>query len=161
MHVIVAVSSVLSWWASAYGDHRAISVTIRFLHIAGLVVAGGTAIATDRAILLASAGDDSRRATALAALARSHYTVVPALVLIGATGILMTAADVGTFFASRVYWTKLTFVALLFANGYGLVVAERLVKQGKGWRRLAMGSAVSLVLWFVLLLLGTLLTVVA
>ncbi len=45
---MVAVSSVVSWWASAYSDHRAISVAIRFLHIAGLVVAGGTAIATDR-----------------------------------------------------------------------------------------------------------------
>jgi hypothetical protein len=152
---------VLSWWSSTYSDHRAISVAIRFLHIAGLVVAGGTAIATDRAVLLASTGDPARRATALTALARSHYSVVPALALIVTTGILMTAADTSTFFASPVYWTKLAFVALLFANGYGLIVAERLARAGKPWTRLAIGSAASLTLWFILLLLGTLLTVAA
>jgi hypothetical protein len=160
MHVPIAIATVLSWWGTAYSDHRAISVTIRFLHIAGLVVAGGTAIATDRTILLAAA-DPARRSAALATLARSHYTVVPALVLIVATGVLMTAADTGTFFASPVYWTKLSFVVLLFLNGYGLVVAERLATQGKAWTRLAVGSAASLLLWMVLLLLGTLLTVAA
>jgi hypothetical protein len=160
MHLPIAVTSVLSWWASAYSDHRAISVTIRFLHIAGLVVAGGTAIATDRTILLA-AGDATRRSAALVTLSRSHYTVVPALVLIVGTGILMTAADTGTFFTSSVYWTKLFFVSLLFANGYGLIVAERLARQGRSWRRLAIGSAASLLLWMLLLLLGTLLTVAA
>jgi hypothetical protein len=35
MHMPIAVTSVLSWWASAYSDHRAISVTIRFLHMRG------------------------------------------------------------------------------------------------------------------------------
>jgi hypothetical protein len=144
---MIAVSSVVSWWASAYSDHRAVSVTIRFLHIAGLVVAGGTAIATDRTILLAAA-DATRRPAALITLSRSHYTVVPALALIVATGVLMTAADTATFFASPVYC-------------YGLVVAERLSKQGKPWKRLAIGSAASLFFWFVLLLLGTWLTVAA
>ena len=157
---MVAVSNVVSWWASAYSDHRAISVAIRFLHIAGLVVAGGTAIVTDRTILLAAA-DATRRQAALVTLSRSHYTVVPALALIVATGVLMTAADTATFFASPVYWTKQAFVVLLFANGDGLVVAERLAKQGKPWKRLAIGSAASLFFWFVLLLLGTWLTVAA
>jgi len=160
MQFPVAITSVLSWWSSAYAVHRAISVAIRFLHIAGLVVAGGTAIATDRTILLAAA-DATRRPAALVTLSRSHYTVVPALALIVATGVLMTAADTATFFASPVYWTKQAFVVLLFANGYGLVVAERLSKQGKPWKRLAIGSAASLFFWFVLLLLGTWLTVAA
>jgi hypothetical protein len=160
MHLPIAVTSVLSWWASAYSDHRAISVAIRFLHIAGLVVAGGTAIATDRTILLAAA-DATRRSAALATLSKSHYTVVPALVLIVATGVLMTASDTATFFASPVYWTKQAFVVLLLANGYGLVVAERLARQGKAWTRLAIGSAASLFVWLLLLLLGTLLTVAA
>ena len=96
MQFPVAITSVLSWWSSAYADHRAISVAIRFLHIAGLVVAGGTAIATDRTILLAAA-DATRRPAALVTLSRSHYTVVPALALIVATGVLMTAADTATF----------------------------------------------------------------
>ena len=112
--------------------------------------------------LLAAGGSNRlRRPAALITLSRSHYTVVPALALIVATGVLMTAADTATFFASPVYWTKQAFVVLLFANGYGLVVAERLSKQGKPWKRLAIGSAASLFFWFVLLLLGTWLTVAA
>jgi len=60
-----------------------------------------------------------------------------------------------------VYWTKLALVALLLANGYGLVVAERVARRGHAWKRLAMGSAASLVLWFVTLFVGTLLTAAA
>jgi hypothetical protein len=48
----------------------------------------------------------------------------------------MTASDTATFFDRR-YWTKQAFVVLLLANGYGLVVAERLARQARhehGWR---------------------------
>ena len=161
MHLPVALSNAITWWASAYGDHRVLSVSVRFLHIIGLVVGGGTAMMTDRAILRGARGDASQRAAALATLARSHRTVVPALVLVVATGVLLTAADSATFFASRIYWVKLSLVGLLFANGAGLVVAERMAAQPKAWRRLAFGSAASLALWIVLLFVGTLLTAAA
>ncbi len=158
MHVPAAFSDALAWWSAAYGDHRLLSVSIRFLHIAGLVIGGGTAILTDRAILHGARGGADARTSALAVLHRSHRTVVPALVLVVATGVLLSASDVSTFFASRVYWVKLSLVALLLLNGAGLVAAERLAARRDAWRRLAFASAASLTLWIVLLFVGTLLT---
>ena len=77
MHVPAALSDAVAWWASAYADHRLLSVSIRFLHIAGLVIGGGTAIITDRAILRGARGAADERASAMATLHRSHRTVVP------------------------------------------------------------------------------------
>jgi hypothetical protein len=158
MHVPAAISDALTWWAAAYGDHRLLSVSIRFLHIAGLVIGGGTAIVTDRAILRGARGSSDERVSAMASLHRSHRTVVPALVLVVSTGVLLSAGDLSTFLASRIYWVKLALVALLLVNGAGLVAAERLAARRDAWRRLAFGSAASLTLWIVLLFVGTLLT---
>lgn len=158
MHVPAALSETVAWWAAAYGDHRLLSVSVRFLHIIGLVIGGGTAIVTDRAILIGARGGLPERASAMALLHRSHRTVVPALVLVVATGVLLSAADLSTFFGSPIYWLKLSLVALLLVNGAGLVAAERLATRTNAWRRLAFGSAASLTLWVVLLFVGTLLT---
>lgn len=161
MHLPEIFRTTLAWWSSTYSDDRLVSVSVRFLHIAGLVVGGGMSITTDRAVLRAWRGDETARSAALASLARAHRTVVPALVVVVATGVLMTAADTGTFFASPIYWTKISLVALLFANGAGLFAAERVAAAGREWRRLAIGSAASLALWIVLLFVGTLLTAAA
>jgi len=158
MHVPAALSDAVAWWAAAYSDHRLVSVSTRFLHIIGLVIGGGTAIITDRAILRGARGGAGDRAAALATLHRSHRTVVPALLVVVATGVLLSAADLSTFFASPVYWVKLALVAVLLVNGAGLVAAERLATRRDPWRRLAFGSAASLTLWIVLLFVGTLLT---
>ena len=158
MHVPAALSNAVAWWAAAYGDHRLLSVSIRFLHIVSLVIGGGTAILTDRAILRGARGGADERASALAVLHRSHRTVVPALVVVVASGVLLSTADVSTFFASPIYWVKLALVAVLLINGAGLVAAERLVARRDVWRRLAFASAASLTLWIVLLFVGTLLT---
>jgi hypothetical protein len=155
------LSNAVAWWASAYSDHRVLSVFVRFLHIIGLVLAGGTAIVTDRSILRAARGTAEQRASAMVLLARSHLTVGPALVLVIATGVLLSAADLSTFFASPVYWVKLSLVALLLVNGAGLFFAERLARRQDAWKRLAFGSAASLALWIVLLFVGTLLTAAA
>jgi hypothetical protein len=158
MHLPQALGTTLTWWSSTYSDDRLVSVSVRFLHIAGLVIGGGTSVATDRVVLRAWHGDQAARSAALGALTRAHRTVVPALVIVVATGVLMTAADTATFFASPIYWTKIALVALLFANGAGLIAAERAAGRLAAWRRLAIGSAASLVLWVVLLFVGTLLT---
>jgi chromate transport protein ChrA len=158
MHVPAALSNAVAWWAAAYGDHRLLSVSVRFLHIASLVIGGGTAIITDRAILRGARGGADERASAMASLHRSHRTVVPALFVVVASGVLLSTADLSTFFASPVYWVKLALVAVLLINGAGLVAAERLAARRDPWRRLAFGSAASLTLWIVLLFVGTLLT---
>ena len=36
-------SAALTWWSAMYTDHQAVSVTVRFLHLAGILVGGGTA----------------------------------------------------------------------------------------------------------------------
>jgi hypothetical protein len=154
------VGNALAWWSSAYADHRAIPATLLFLHVGGLMFAGGTAVATDRVVLQAARFDDGRRA-ALAALAASHRTVVPALAVVIGSGALLAASDVATFLGSPVFWTKMALIMLLLANGYGLRKAEHRASTPQGWRRLAVGSAASLTLWLLIVLLGTMLTVVA
>jgi hypothetical protein len=94
----------------------------------------------------------------MASLHRSHRTVVPALFVVVASGVLLSTADLSTFFASPIYWVKLALVGVLLVNGAGLVAAERLAVRRDVWRRLAFGSAASLTLWIVLLFVGTLLT---
>jgi hypothetical protein len=150
-------------WAAFYGDHQAVSVAVRFLHLAGIVVGGGTALLTDRRTLRALRSGGGARDAALAELASAHRVVVPALAVVAATGILMAASDAETFLNSRLYWSKMGLVALLLLNGLGLQAAERAAATGKpkGWTALGLSSAASLLLWLAILLAGVWLTVAA
>ena len=157
------VSGALTWWAALYADHHAVSVTVRFFHLAGLLFGGGTALLADRH-LLEGRNDAAARQAALALAGRSHRIVVPSLAVMAVTGMLMAAADLETFLNSRLFWTKMGVVALLLANGGLLVLAERAASRGageRGWSRLRLFSAASLVLWLAALLAGTWLTVAA
>ena len=157
------VGSAVGAWASFYDGHHVVSVTVRYLHLVGLVTGGGTALAADRQVLKARRASPELRAEVLAGLRASHRVVVPALAVVVATGALMTAADTATFFASRLYWCKLGLVALLLVNGLGLLAAERALESGRArsWRQLGAASAASLVLWLTILLAGVWLTVAA
>ena len=150
-------------WARLYEAHQAVSVTVRYLHLAGLVVGGGTALAADRRILRAAGSAPAERATTVAAIRASHRVVVPALVLVVATGALLMASDLRTFLGSRLFWSKMGFVTLLLLNGAGLLLAERAAsrERGRGWSWLVFTSAASLVLWLVILFMGVWLTAAA
>ena len=154
------LSGVVGWWADYYGNHQLVSVGVRFLHVSGLVVGGGTAVRTDWHLFTARRRTDARP-EALARLAGSHRAVVPSLALVVASGVLMAAGDLDTFLASRLFWTKMSLFALLLGNGLFLVAAERAVRHpaAPAWWRLGLASSISLSLWFVLLFLGTWLTV--
>ena len=155
-------SAALTWWSAMYSDHQAVSVIVRFLHLAGILVGGGTALVADRHLLAAIGRDVVARNAALALAGASHRIVVPALALMALTGLLMATADLETFLNSRLFWLKMLIVGLLLLNGGGLVLAERAVARGAGdrdWARLRMASAVSVVLWLSALLAGTWLTV--
>jgi hypothetical protein len=155
------VSGALTWWSGLYSDHHSVSVTVRFLHLAALVVGGGTALVADRHLLAAGRIESARQA-ALALAGRSHRIVVPALAVMALTGVLMAAADLETYLPSRLFWTKMTLVALLVTNGALLVGAERAAAGGaseRTWRRLRVASAASAALWLTTLLAGTWLTV--
>ena len=163
MALPAVLASAVESWASFYDGHHAVSVTVRYLHLVGLVTGGGTALAADRQVLKALRSGPAQRVEVLAGLHASHRVVVPALAVVVATGALMTAADTATFFASRLYWSKLALVALLLVNGLGLLAAERSLEHGRvrSWRSLGLASGASLVLWLTILLAGVWLTVAA
>jgi len=157
------LTSAIDSWAAAYDAHRMLSVTVRYLHLAGLVVGGGTALAADRQILRAAGSAPAERPTTIAAVRASHRVVVPALAVVVVTGALLVASDLRTFLGSRLFWSKMSLVALLLLNGAGLLMAERAASRGRGhgWPWLVFTSAASLVLWLVILFLGVWLTAAA
>jgi hypothetical protein len=158
------LAGAVMWWSSLYADHQAVSVTVRFLHLAGLLVGGGTALTIDRHLLGADHRDADGRLSALAFAASAHRIVVPSLALMALTGMLMAAADLETFRASRLFWIKMGIVGLLLSNGALLMLAERAAAgrtAGRPWTLLRMLSGASLVLWLSALLAGTWLTVAA
>jgi hypothetical protein len=157
------LASVIGSWSDYYDHHHAVSVTVRYFHLVGLVVGGGTALAADRQILAATRSGPEQRLAVVASLRASHRVVVPALALMVTTGILMTAADADTFLASRLYWSKLGLVSLLLLNGLGLLAAERAFSRGgtQSWTGLRLTSAASLLLWLAILFAGVWLTVAA
>ena len=155
------LTALFSSWSSFYGDHQAVSVTIRSLHLLALVVGGGAAVTADRRVLT------SRRSPlltdALAYMHRSHRIVISAFAVIVVTGLLMALADVSTYSVSTLFWTKMGLVALLVANGWFLTFAgERATPSESPWRgRLIAGSAISLVLWLVIVYASSWLMVAA
>lgn len=161
MTVPAALEPFVAWWSSYYGDHQLVSVTIRFLHLAAIMIGGGTAVALDRKVWRAVSADASTRRALLAELRGSHKVVVPALVVLATTGALMTASDPETFLTSTLYRIKILLVVLLVANGGLLLSAEAAAGKsgGDSWGRMAWAGGASLVLWLAALFVGTWLTV--
>lgn len=165
MGLVNSVGSFTTWWAAYYGDHQMVSLLIRYVHLAALMIGGGTALAIDRVVLgSARHRTDDRRRAAFTAMRGSHRVVVPALAVVTASGILMAAADWDTFQASRLFWTKMIAFALLIVNGAALVAVERAYAKSTDvsmWRRVVMASGVSVALWLLILWIGEWLTVAA
>jgi hypothetical protein len=158
------LNSLTQWWSSFYGNHQLVSVFVHFLHLAALVLGAGTALFADRQVFRAARLGPPEREAVLAILDRAHPHVVSWLVVVGSTGILMTAADTSTFLGSTLYWIKMTLVVFLLANGLTMVLAERRARRvslSAGWPRLVTISTISTILWLAILFLGSLLTVVA
>ena len=149
-------------WARLYRDHNSVSAGIAFLHLGGLLAAGGFAIAADRGTLRAFAGDAASRRTHVVELGAVHRPVLLGLTIVMASGLLMLAADLQTVLASPVFWVKIALVAALLANGLGLTRAgqrlEREPDSEPDWLRLRRWSLSSLALWFAVTLVGTFLT---
>jgi hypothetical protein len=170
-----ALAAWLDPWAAYYGDHAALSTAILAVHLLALFVGGGVAVAADRTVLRAapvSAGDHRHLADELHA---THALVVALLGATMASGLLMAAADVATYAASAVYWTKMGGVALLLGNGVLLRRAEAAVRRAPplstgdhaeavappdlariagAWGAVRAAALRSLLLWCALVLLG-------
>jgi hypothetical protein len=88
-----------------------------------------------------------------------HTWVLAGLGLVLVSGLLMMLADLHTYATSVVFWTKMGLFVLLLGNGYGRIRAEAALRAGapSGARQLRRTSAVSLALWFAVLLVSTML----
>ena len=90
-----------------------------------LLFAGGLAVASDRATFRAMRGTDEDRRRLLADLGNAHAWVLGGLAVIAMSGVLLFLSDVKTFATSPTYWTKMSLVVLLLANGALLQRTER------------------------------------
>ena len=144
-------------WSSYYSNHALLRTLVEFAHIAGLVVAGGAAIVSDRAILAGIRRGDVERHTLLNSVRHTHGVVLTGLVAVMTSGALLLLADLDTYVSSRLFWTKMALVALLVVNGLVLTAAERRARDN---HEISLGTLrwtamASLALWLLTTLTGT------
>jgi hypothetical protein len=156
------LTDAFSWWSSYYGDHQALSVTIRYLHLAALVVGGGTAIANDRQIARLERREPPGHGETVRMLSGAHVVVVGSIVLIVITGALMAGADPDTYLASPIFWAKMGLFGLLLLNGWMLRRAGRHAATLRhAPRRLIVTAVLSVVFWLAIVYVSSWLTVAA
>ncbi len=146
-------------WARAYADHKVLSVGVIFVHLAGLLLGGGVAVAADLETLKVAREAEPVRADHLLFLGTVHGLAIAGLTLIFLSGAAMLLADLETFWTAKTFWIKMGLVTLLLANGLLIQRAERVAgnAHGRGWALLKATSIASLVLWFSIVLAGTIL----
>jgi len=141
---------------------------VTFFHLAGLLFAGGIAVASVRATFRALRGTDEDRARLLVDLGNAHAWVLAGLSVIFVSGLMLALSDVKTFGPSPIYWTKMSLVVLLLINGSLLQRTERKLRTGslltqstaprqRLWSRLRFAAATSMALWTAIVLAGVIL----
>lgn len=141
-------------WSQLYSDSTVVPTLVVFGHIAALVFAGGLAVTLDRATLRAARGAAEFRWRQLEELRAAHRLVIIGIGLSIATGVLLFAADLETYFGSWIYWLKMSLIALLLLNGFWMTRLEGRISSTPnasdeaGWRRLRATAVISLILWF-------------
>ena len=147
---------LLESWSSLYSNHSALRTAVEFVHIGGLMVGGGCAVSADIATLAAARREPAGRRGLHQRGSRTHRLVLVGLIALFASGFLLLAADVDTYWYSRVFWIKMAMIAVLLGNGARLVAGERQVDRGddQAWPRLARSAAASLALWLLTTLAG-------
>jgi hypothetical protein len=161
-----ALVKALEPWSDFYSHSKTAATVVTFLHVGGLLLAGGLAIAADRGSLRALRLAAGERTHYLRELASVHRWVLTGLTVVVASGLALLTADIETFFGSWIFWTKMALVALLLVNGLIMTRVEAsLTANGADasphWRRLHRVAVSSLALWFVITLAGVALTNVA
>jgi hypothetical protein len=146
-------------WQQLYSDSSVLSIAITALHLIGMLIGGGLAIAADRATLRITEEKPGERERHLGELNAIHRPVLLALSLLFLTGVLMIASDVTTFLASPILWLKLGLVALLVINGVVLERTETSLRRADSpndlWGRLRLAAICSIALWIATLVVGT------
>jgi uncharacterized membrane protein len=146
-------------WNDFYSHSKAAETIVQFLHVGGLLLAGGLAIAADRGTL---------RALRIAASDRAHYTneltsvhrwVLTGLSVVVLSGLALLASDLETFWGSAIFWIKMAFVVILLVNGLFMTRAEAALRRdaseaSPAWQSLHRTAVSSLMLWFIITALG-------
>ncbi len=105
-------------------------------------------MAADRGILAAVRTSGPDRSSLLASVRTTHTVVLAGLGAVIASGVLLLGADLDTYLASKLFWTKMALVALLIING--LVLTKATSSESLRWTAIA-----SLTLWMLTTLAGT------
>ena len=160
--VVEVLAGLARPWASLYNHSPTLQTVVTFLHLGGIFLGGGFAIATDRETFEAVRARVSGQMRHLAHLHNIHRPVLVGVVMALGSGVLLFAADIPTFARSWVFWVKMTLLALLLLNGYLLSRTETTLRQTAPdspvlWARLRLISTASMVLWLALILAGTIL----
>lgn len=165
------IEQLLAPWQAVYGDFGILSTSVTALHLIGMLVGGGLAIAADRATLRISEEAPGQREWHLGELNAIHRPVLIAMFLLLVTGVAIIAADVKTFITSPILWVKLTLVALLVINGVVLERTETALRRTDGsapaasseklWSRLRVSAICSIAAWIATLVAGVMLAYVA
>jgi len=155
---MLATLPFVAAWAQWYGDSTVLSSSVTAFHLGGMLLGGGLAVASDRAMLRALRRPEPLGAH-LADLESAHRLVALGLVVTIATGLLMLAADIEALLGSPVFWIKMLVLGLLLTNGRTLRRTARRLDTGPAdsvlWRaRLRRAAFTSAALWFAALALG-------
>jgi uncharacterized membrane protein len=160
MSAPIALVQLARPWAALYSDSKPLTISITFFHVAGLLLGGGLALATDGATIRAIRQAVHDRVQHLEALRSVHRTVVVGLAITFVSGLLLFLSDVKTFWGSWVFWLKMALIAALLLNGLVMTGAERRLRadgvreDDRGWTHLHRTAVVSLVLWYAITLAG-------
>jgi uncharacterized membrane protein len=154
-----ALVAFLKPWADFYGDSKAAVTLVTFLHIGGLLLAGGFAIAADRSTLRTLKLAAADRVGHLRELAAMHRWVLTGIAVIALSGVALVTADIEAVWASWIYWTKMGLVVLLLVNGFVMTRTEQALSRDPSetspkWRTLHRVAVNSLMLWFAIAALG-------
>ena len=155
-----SIQQFFSPWQDLYSDSTIISTTVTALHLIGMLIGGGLAIAADRVTLRIAGEQTGERERHLGELNAIHRPVLFALSLLFITGLMMVASDASTFLTSPVLWVKLGLVVLLVINGVVLERAETSLRTASGrgsWEKLRFSARCSIALWIATLIAGTVL----
>ena len=163
-----SLAGVLKPWQSLFSNSKVISDGVTFVHLAGLLFAGGFAIAADRATFRALRGTPDDRLVLLREVGDVHRPVLIGLSVLFVSGVTLATADVETFGKSPVFLVKMTLVALLLVNGLMLERTESALRESSMsvsgsasdkplWNKLRRTAIASIALWTSIVLAGTIL----
>jgi hypothetical protein len=160
--MVNALGTLLQPWSTWYGGATWLSAGTTVLHLTGMFLGGGFAIAADRATLRAL-----RRPKLLGPqldeLEAVYDPVILGLGVTLVTGVIMLSADWNAMMGSSVFLAKMSVILLLTVNGWWLRHASRRLKRasdrelGRWRRRLGDAARISGALWLAALVLGAVL----